>query len=122
MHSFFGFVLLQSTTVTALDWYAAVHPVWAEPMLDDQRLGADLELHAIDAAVRRLMLLPPGAYLSVNAAPQTILDHRFAAKLAALGPAAARIVVEVTEHIAVADYDTPALAVQNLLPTMDAAA
>ncbi|HWS35751.1 MAG TPA: cytochrome c oxidase assembly protein [Actinoplanes sp.] len=41
-HAFFGFVLLQSTTVIALDWYAAVHPVWAQPMLDDQRLGAGL--------------------------------------------------------------------------------
>ncbi|HWS35752.1 MAG TPA: EAL domain-containing protein [Actinoplanes sp.] len=80
-------------------------------------LGIDLELHAIDTAVRQLTLLPPAAYLSVNAAPQTILDHRFAAKLAALGPAAARIVVEVTEHAAVADYDTLALAVQNLRTT-----
>ncbi|MDR6318276.1 sensor domain-containing phosphodiesterase [Actinoplanes couchii] len=80
-------------------------------------LGIDLELHAIDAAVRQITLLPPAAYLSVNAAPQTILDHRFAAKLAALGPAAARIVVEVTEHAAVADYDTLALAVQNLRAT-----
>ncbi|BEL05571.1 cytochrome c oxidase assembly protein [Actinoplanes sichuanensis] len=41
-HAFFGFVLLQSTTVIAVDWYTAVHPPWAEPLLADQRLGASL--------------------------------------------------------------------------------
>jgi putative copper resistance protein D len=41
-HAFFGFVLLQSTTVIAADWYTAVHPPWAAPLLDDQRLGAGL--------------------------------------------------------------------------------
>ncbi|WP_430791814.1 cytochrome c oxidase assembly protein [Actinoplanes sp. G11-F43] len=41
-HAFFGFVLLQSTTVIGLDWYTAVHPTWAAPLLDDQRLGAGL--------------------------------------------------------------------------------
>ncbi|WP_231954319.1 cytochrome c oxidase assembly protein [Actinoplanes derwentensis] len=41
-HAFFGFVLLQSATIIGLDWYAAVHPAWAQPLLDDQRLGAGL--------------------------------------------------------------------------------
>lgn len=41
-HAFFGFVLLQSTTVIAPDWYSAVHPSWAASMLDDQHLGAGL--------------------------------------------------------------------------------
>ncbi|SDS86875.1 PAS domain S-box-containing protein [Actinoplanes derwentensis] len=80
-------------------------------------LGIDLELHAITLAVRQLELMPPTAYLSVNAAPQTILDDRFAALLTGLGPDAARIVVEVTEHAAVADYDTLAAAVQRLRRT-----
>lgn len=80
-------------------------------------LGPDLELHAITEAVRRLGLLPDGAYLSVNAAPQTILDDRFERLLAALGTDAGRIVVEVTEHAAVADYDVLAEAVQRLRGT-----
>ena len=41
-HAFFGFVLLQSTTIIGLDWYAAVHPPWAGSLPDDQRLGAGL--------------------------------------------------------------------------------
>jgi cytochrome c oxidase assembly factor CtaG/putative copper export protein len=41
-HAFFGFVLLQSTTIIGLDWYAGVHPQWADTLLADQRLGAGL--------------------------------------------------------------------------------
>jgi cytochrome c oxidase assembly factor CtaG/putative copper export protein len=41
-HAFFGFVLLQSTTIIGLDWYAGVHPQWAGSLLADQRLGAGL--------------------------------------------------------------------------------
>jgi cytochrome c oxidase assembly factor CtaG/putative copper export protein len=41
-HAFFGFVLLQSTTVIGLDWYSSVHPVWAPSLLADQHLGAGL--------------------------------------------------------------------------------
>ncbi|MEU8238386.1 cytochrome c oxidase assembly protein [Actinoplanes missouriensis] len=41
-HAFFGFVLLQSTTVIAADWYTAVHPPWASSLLADQHLGASL--------------------------------------------------------------------------------
>ncbi|WP_436536802.1 cytochrome c oxidase assembly protein [Actinoplanes sp. HUAS TT8] len=41
-HAFFGFVLLQSTTVIAAGWYTAVHPAWASSLLADQRLGAGL--------------------------------------------------------------------------------
>ncbi|GLY99456.1 cytochrome c oxidase assembly protein [Actinoplanes sp. NBRC 103695] len=41
-HAFFGFVLLQSTTVIGADWYPAVHPPWAGDLLADQHLGAGL--------------------------------------------------------------------------------
>ncbi|MFG1608072.1 cytochrome c oxidase assembly protein [Actinoplanes sp. NPDC049265] len=41
-HAFFGFVLLQSTTVIGADWYPAVHPAWASDLLIDQHLGAGL--------------------------------------------------------------------------------
>ncbi|WP_307834561.1 cytochrome c oxidase assembly protein [Paractinoplanes lichenicola] len=41
-HAFFGFVLLQSTTVIGAGWYTAVHPPWAASLLDDQHLGAAL--------------------------------------------------------------------------------
>ena len=41
-HAFFGFVLLQTTTVIGADWYPAVHPAWAGDLLADQHLGAGL--------------------------------------------------------------------------------
>ncbi|MCX4472488.1 bifunctional copper resistance protein CopD/cytochrome c oxidase assembly protein [Micromonospora sp. NBC_01655] len=41
-HGFFGLILMQSTTVIAPDWYLAVHPDWAAPLLDDQHLGAGI--------------------------------------------------------------------------------
>ncbi|MDR7276481.1 cytochrome c oxidase assembly protein [Catenuloplanes atrovinosus] len=40
VHAFFGLTLSQSTTLIAPEWYLAVHPPWAAPPLDDQRLGA----------------------------------------------------------------------------------
>jgi putative copper resistance protein D len=58
-HAFFGFVLLQSTTVIAADWYTSVHPVWAQSLLGDQRLGAGLAwaFGEIPAAVILLLLV-----------------------------------------------------------------
>lgn len=58
-HAFFGFVLLQSATVVGLDWYTAVHPVWAGDLLADQRLGAGLAwaFGELPAAVILLVLV-----------------------------------------------------------------
>jgi cytochrome c oxidase assembly factor CtaG/putative copper export protein len=58
-HAFFGFVLLQSTTIIAADWYTSVHPAWAQPLLADQRLGAGLAwaFGEIPAAVVLLLLV-----------------------------------------------------------------
>ncbi|MFI5937592.1 cytochrome c oxidase assembly protein [Actinoplanes sp. NPDC051494] len=58
-HAFFGFVLLQSTTVIAAGWYTAVHPDWAAPLLADQHLGAGLAwaFGEIPAAVVLLLLV-----------------------------------------------------------------
>ncbi|GIE29370.1 hypothetical protein Ait01nite_024150 [Actinoplanes italicus] len=68
-------------------------------------LGPDLELYALDAALARLADVPGDAYLSVNVAPETMLDPRFLQRLDRLGPCAARITVEITEHAVVTDYD-----------------
>jgi cytochrome c oxidase assembly factor CtaG/putative copper export protein len=58
-HAFFGFVLLQANTVIGLDWYAAVHPPWASPLLADQKLGAGLAwaFGELPAAVVVLILI-----------------------------------------------------------------
>ncbi|MEU8657187.1 sensor domain-containing phosphodiesterase [Actinoplanes philippinensis] len=68
-------------------------------------LGPDLELHAVGKALARLRDLPGDAYLSVNVAPDTLVDPRFLEMLDDLGADMARIVVEITEHAVVADYD-----------------
>lgn len=68
-------------------------------------LGPELELHAVALACRYLSRLPADMYLSVNLSPQTILDPRLSEVVASMGPAAGRVVVEVTEHAVVDDYD-----------------
>ena len=68
-------------------------------------LGTDLELHAVALALRRLPELPPHAYLAINVSAQTLLDDRFVHLLATLGDDRGRLVVEVTEHAAIEDYD-----------------
>jgi len=65
-------------------------------------LGRELELAAVNAALRMLPDLPPGVDLSVNVSPDLLVDERLARALADVD--AYRVVVEVTEHAAVADY------------------
>ncbi len=66
-------------------------------------LGIDLELVALHAALAYLERLPREMYLSVNASPRTLICPRLLGALE--GVAAARVVVEVTEHAPVKDYD-----------------
>ncbi|WP_328474855.1 EAL domain-containing protein [Actinoplanes sp. NBC_00393] len=68
-------------------------------------LGPDLELRAVELAYSRLAELPPHAYLSVNVSAQTLLDDRFLDTLLGLGADTHRVVVEVTEHALIEDYD-----------------
>lgn len=67
-------------------------------------LGADLELHAVGLACRRLPELPGQGYLSINLSAQTLSDERLFTLLAGLGDLARRVVVEVTEHVVIDDY------------------
>lgn len=64
--------------------------------------GLELELAAIGAALNGLPYLPGDAYMSVNASPATILSGKMEPMLAVMP--AGRIVIELTEHEAVADY------------------
>jgi len=68
-------------------------------------LGADLELYAVGLACRRLPELPPHAYLAVNVSARTLLDERLVDLVAGCGEDRGRVVVEVTEHAAIDDYD-----------------
>jgi EAL domain-containing protein (putative c-di-GMP-specific phosphodiesterase class I) len=70
---------------------------------DAAGLGPELEMHAIRSAIKSRHRLPAGTYLSVNVSPKTLLSQGFAALLQSLD--GEPLVVEVTEHSAVEDYD-----------------
>jgi EAL domain-containing protein (putative c-di-GMP-specific phosphodiesterase class I)/ActR/RegA family two-component response regulator len=64
---------------------------------------ADLEVACIEATLDRLPLIPPQCYLSLNVSPGTVASDRLPDVLAdAPGD---QVVLEVTEHSAVEDYD-----------------
>ncbi len=76
--------------------------VWfAEAATED--LGIDLELAAVGAALGRLNDLPAGSYLSINVSPSAALSPQLQRLLS--GAPAHRIVVELTEHASVDDYE-----------------
>ena len=74
-------------------------------------LGADLEMLAVRAAVSQIDALAPGAYMAVNVSPSTAIESALARVVAAGGH---RIVVELTEHAAVEEYDQLIDALQPL--------
>lgn len=65
--------------------------------------GTVLELAAVDAALSQLDGLPPGAFASVNVSPATAVTPGFRALLEQYP--AERVVVELTEHTRVDDYE-----------------
>ena len=65
-------------------------------------LGAELELAAIASALRRLDEFPPEVALAINVSPVTAMDTRFTELLLDV---ADRLVIEITEHAQVDDYD-----------------
>jgi EAL domain-containing protein (putative c-di-GMP-specific phosphodiesterase class I) len=67
-------------------------------------LGAELEARALRTALGARTALPPNCFLSVNVGPDALLAPPVAAVLAEAGDLRG-IVVEITEQIAVADYD-----------------
>ena len=69
----------------------------------DVGLGVELELAAVAAAISSIDAITEGAYLSLNVSPETALSPDLAAVLR--GAPAGRLVLEITEHAAVEDYD-----------------
>jgi PAS domain S-box-containing protein len=66
-------------------------------------LGVELELAAIEKALATLQRLPSDLYLSLNASPATLASPRLVELLTAAPTE--RLVLELTEHLPVADYD-----------------
>ena len=67
-------------------------------------LGVELELCAVESALDALPQLPNDAFLAVNVSPATLVTERL---IEVVPPAVApRIVIELTEHVPVEDYET----------------
>ena len=79
-----------------------------------ERLGVGLRLEeaTLEAALVDASGLPPGAWLSVNTSPQLILSNGRLTRL--VGDATRVIVVEITEHMAVDDYQLLRTALRDL--------
>jgi len=75
-------------------WFADAH---------DVDMGTELELCAFRAALDHLAQLPPHTYLSLNVSPATVDAHDLGEVLRGVDPE--RIVIELTEHAVVSDYE-----------------
>ena len=79
----------------------------------DVGLGVELEVTAIETALASLSRIPAGAALAVNAGPETITSTALRDLLhSAVDPR--RIVVELTEHVQVDDYEGLGLTLMQL--------
>ena len=78
------------------------HRTSGSPRRSSWRSGVQLELTTIAQALRELDRVPDGAYLAVNCSHRAAISSQLARLL---GPDAGRIVLEITEHEAVEDYD-----------------
>lgn len=65
-------------------------------------LRLELELAAARAAIRSLGDLPDGAYLTINASPDVAMSQAFIETVSGIGGC---VVVEITEHAPIDDYD-----------------
>lgn len=74
-------------------WFAEAHELG---------IGPELELAAMTAAIRACADLPVPRSVSINVSPQTLMSTSLADALAGFDPS--RIVIEITEHVPIADY------------------
>jgi EAL domain-containing protein (putative c-di-GMP-specific phosphodiesterase class I) len=66
-------------------------------------LGEELELLAVRAALRTLPHVPPGCYVAINVSPETVIAGALRGLIGGSSPE--RLVIEVTEHSAVTNYE-----------------
>ncbi|MFK4299523.1 EAL domain-containing protein (putative c-di-GMP-specific phosphodiesterase class I) [Arthrobacter sp. GAS37] len=76
--------------------------------------GPDLEFLAMETALLAAAKLPADLYIAINLSPAACLDSRLGEILQRSGVPAGRVVVEVTERSAVADYEPLAAALVRL--------
>ncbi|WP_197023227.1 EAL domain-containing protein [Arthrobacter sp. MA-N2] len=76
--------------------------------------GPDLEFLAMETALMAAAKLPANLYIAINLSPTACLDSRLGEILQRSRVPAGRVVVEVTERSAVADYEPLAAALVRL--------
>jgi EAL domain-containing protein (putative c-di-GMP-specific phosphodiesterase class I) len=75
-------------------------------------LGLELELQAVRSAIAALAYIPSDLYVSINVSPETAMSGEVEGLIA--GHSRERLVVEITEHAQVGDYDRLAAALDRL--------
>lgn len=68
-------------------------------------LRVELEMLAVRCALGRLTELPDHATISINACPDVLVHPEFTTMLLGAGALLDRVVIEITEHIRIAEYD-----------------
>lgn len=71
----------------------------------DVGLGTELELLALETALAAAGPIPERVYLSVNASPAVVASGQVATALERAAVEPGRIVLELTEHVSIEDYD-----------------
>jgi EAL domain-containing protein (putative c-di-GMP-specific phosphodiesterase class I) len=84
-------------------WFAEAH---------DAHLGVDLEMLAINQAIETIPDLPDGVALTINAGPQVVKSLEL--RQAVLAAPSHRIIIELTEHVAVDDYSSLVAALRGM--------
>lgn len=87
---------------------------------DAHHLGVELEVAAIVAALDRIDDVPAGEYLAVNVGPETLVSGALAKVVA--GRNLSRVVVELTEHLAISNYKQVRSAIDDLVTVHSASA
>ncbi|GAC1324581.1 MAG: hypothetical protein NVSMB25_22210 [Thermoleophilaceae bacterium] len=85
----------------AVEPYRGPHLWFAEAR--EAGLLQELELAAVDAALRDIERLAPASFLAINLSPETAAAQDFARAL--VGADCRRLVIEITEHAPIQDYD-----------------
>ncbi|MHB1517484.1 MAG: sensor domain-containing phosphodiesterase [Acidimicrobiales bacterium] len=75
-------------------------------------LGVELEMTAITSALEALPRVPSDAFLSINASAETALSEELSLALSHVD--VSRVVLEITEHAAVANYEELSAALRPL--------
>jgi PAS domain S-box-containing protein len=78
-------------------------------------LGVELELHALRIALAERERMPVGTYLSLNVSPQTAMSPKLLDVLA--DAPCSLIVLEITEHEGIEDYEALAESLERLRAT-----